>query len=62
MNQAKFEAARRLNDLENSLNVINESIMQIETTLAHAKAIQSRTSQRIADARLAVDAMPDDKP
>ena len=41
MNQAKFEAARKLNDQENNLKIINEQIASIEAILAKAKASQA---------------------
>jgi len=59
MNQEKFEAAQRLNQLENSLNVINENIAQLQITLDHTKQIQVRTAYLIAQQRQAVAAMPD---
>ena len=59
MNQQKFAAAQRLNELENSRNILNEQIAQAQATLDHAKAVQRRTTETIADLRQAVAAMPD---
>lgn len=59
MNASKYLAAKRLNELENSLNKINENIANLETALMHAKSIQAHTAACIAAARLAVSAMPD---
>lgn len=61
MNAAKFEAASRLNDLENSLNKINEKVAKLEGTLEFVRNIQQQTAARIAEQRRAIDAMPEDE-
>lgn len=59
MNAEKFAAARRLNELENTLNMINENIVVMQQALDCTKALQQRTAAAIAQHRLAVAAMPD---
>jgi len=59
MNSAKFAAAQRLNELENSLNVINENIDKLQGVLDGAKATHARTKTLIAMQRQIIDAMPD---
>lgn len=58
MNAAKFAAAQRLNELENSLNVINENVEKLQSVLSNVKEIQARTAALLADQRLVVAAMP----
>ena len=59
MNQAKYEAARKLNDQENNLKIINEQIASIEALLAKAKASQALVGDLIRQQLLVVAAMPD---
>jgi hypothetical protein len=58
MNAEKFAAARRLNELENKLNMINEHIVAMQQALDDTKALQQRTAAAIAEHRLVVAAMP----
>jgi hypothetical protein len=61
MNQAKLEAAQRLNQLQNSMNIINEHVAKLEGTLEFIRGLQAQTATRIAEQRRALAAMPDDE-
>lgn len=59
MSPEKLEAGRRINDLENRLNIINESIRKTEDMLISAKQIQAMTRAELNNQRAALAALPD---
>jgi len=60
MNHAKYEAGQRLNQLQNTMNIINENIAALRAALDNAEAWQQRTAARIAEHRRTLADMPDD--
>ena len=60
MNEAKYLAAKRLNELENALNQINENIDKAEAALTECRHVQAMTALKISSQRAALAAMPDD--
>ncbi len=59
MNEAKYQAAKHLDELENKHKMIGEEIAAVEKMLSNARAMQALTAQMIAEQRAAVAAMPD---
>ena len=59
MNAEKAKAGARLNELENRLNIINESITKTEDALISARQVQAITRLELKQAREALAALPD---
>lgn len=59
MNEAKYQAAKYLNELDNKHKIIGEEIAAVEKMLANARAMQALTAQMIAGQRAAIAALPD---
>lgn len=59
MSPEKYAAAKRLNQLENTMNQINENIAKVEGALAECRRVQSMTALMISSQRAALAAMPD---
>jgi len=59
MNAAKLSAAAHLNELENRLNIINESIVKTEDALISAHQVQAITRLELKQAREALASLPD---
>lgn len=60
MNQAKYEAAKKLNDLETRLKIIDETVVKTEDMLISVRQVQAMTRGQLKLLRAEVAAMPDD--
>ena len=62
MNQAKYEAAKNLNAVENSLKIVDEECARIEALLVKIRANQDKLKARMVELSAAVAAFPEDAP
>ena len=59
MNQAKYEAALKLNAQENSINLLKEQIAAVRAVLANAEAALEVAHISLAENRETVARLPD---